>query len=335
MRELLGRLGRTDPDATASLKAVDYFDALVRAEVGIDGLLRAAAAFAGCTVGYDVRGTDNGKRISATGERLTDGAGSRWPTRTKVGGSTVWLERAGDAHPDDLMIIERLAMSIALTTARTRQIPAASHAIETVIDPDSPIETRRAAAWRLRLPISTPVRVVAAWPTSGVGATTSSPTAVIPSSVGPVQVAIAISSEAGLAPPPAGIRRGLGLAGPTGHLPRSLRSALIALRLASDARPQVDAESLGVLIRIAEVIDADAEPPADVTVLDQLDVDSLATLDAVATENGLRAAARALGLHHSTVQTRVAALSEELGYDVRSAEGRIRYGVARMLHRLR
>jgi hypothetical protein len=285
-----------------------------------------------------VRGSDLGKRVGTTGERLADGPGLGWSLRADAGGAAVWLERSDDPHPDDLMIVERLAMSIVLTEARTRQTPAASRAVETVIDPEWPVEARRAAAWHLRLPTSTPVRAVATWPTgttSGVGRAFSPPTAVVSSPVGPVQVALAVDAEAGIAPASGGVRRGLGLAGPVLELPRSARSAVIALRLTTDARPEVDAESLGVLIRVAEVMDADAEPPPDVTTLERLDADALATLDAVAAEPGIRAAARSLGLHHSTVQARVAALSDELGYDVRSADGRVRFGVARLLHRLR
>jgi hypothetical protein len=48
----------------------------------------------------------------------------------------------------------------------------------------------------------------------------------------------------------------------------------------------------------------------------------------------VRAAAAALGMHHSTLQARHEALTNELGYDPRSLDGRARYRLARLLLRL-
>jgi DNA-binding PucR family transcriptional regulator len=49
----------------------------------------------------------------------------------------------------------------------------------------------------------------------------------------------------------------------------------------------------------------------------------------------VRAAASALGLHHSTLQARLESLTRQLGYDPRSPLGRSRYEAARLLSRLR
>lgn len=48
----------------------------------------------------------------------------------------------------------------------------------------------------------------------------------------------------------------------------------------------------------------------------------------------MRAAATALGMHHSTLQARHDALTTELGYDPRSLAGRARFQLARLLLRL-
>jgi hypothetical protein len=50
--------------------------------------------------------------------------------------------------------------------------------------------------------------------------------------------------------------------------------------------------------------------------------------------DSLRGAAGELGLHHSTLQARVAELSTELGYDIRRPDGRTRLSLALSLHLL-
>lgn len=57
-------------------------------------------------------------------------------------------------------------------------------------------------------------------------------------------------------------------------------------------------------------------------------------LDAVVDEQSVRAAAIRLGRHHSSVQDRLTALIDSLGYDPRTSRGHTRYSLARMLLRL-
>ncbi|MGI0520355.1 helix-turn-helix domain-containing protein, partial [Microbacterium maritypicum] len=54
-------------------------------------------------------------------------------------------------------------------------------------------------------------------------------------------------------------------------------------------------------------------------------------LDAVTEQQSVRAAAARLGRHHSSVQERLTALVETLGYDPRTSRGHARYVLARML----
>lgn len=88
MQELVGRLTALDPEASESLKVVAYFDALVSAGVGLDGLLRGAAALSGAVADAERRGRVT--RWDPHGSRL-DGEGSvRSPER--VGPTArVWL----------------------------------------------------------------------------------------------------------------------------------------------------------------------------------------------------------------------------------------------------
>jgi len=57
-------------------------------------------------------------------------------------------------------------------------------------------------------------------------------------------------------------------------------------------------------------------------------------LDELVAAESVRAAASALGVHHSSLQSRHEALTKQLGYNPRSASGRARYEAARMLSRL-
>ena len=69
----------------------------------------------------------------------------------------------------------------------------------------------------------------------------------------------------------------------------------------------------------------------DAAVLARLDERSRELLDAVTEEQSVRAAAVRLGRHHSSVQERLTALVDTLGYDPRTSRGHARYVLARML----
>jgi DNA-binding PucR family transcriptional regulator len=111
----------------------------------------------------------------------------------------------------------------------------------------------------------------------------------------------------------------------------------VALRLADESSPIVGADALGTVLLLAEAADGASQPHPDVVALEILAADhaALPTLDALAQAGTARAAASTLGVHHSTVQTRLAAAAAALGYDPRTPAGRTRYVLARTLQRLR
>lgn len=57
-------------------------------------------------------------------------------------------------------------------------------------------------------------------------------------------------------------------------------------------------------------------------------------MEALLATDSLRAAAAAIGIHHSTLQAQAAKCSTALGFDVRSPQGRLRLALALKLHRL-
>ncbi|MEV7721696.1 PucR family transcriptional regulator, partial [Streptomyces sp. NPDC088184] len=56
MHELVGRITALDPEASETLKVISYFDTLITGGVGLDGLLRGAAALSGTVAGAERRG---------------------------------------------------------------------------------------------------------------------------------------------------------------------------------------------------------------------------------------------------------------------------------------
>jgi hypothetical protein len=234
------------------------------------------------------------------------------------------------------MLLERFAIAIAITRSRAAADSGAHRAVELVVDASVAVDDRAAAAARLRLDAHHRVRAVAVQ--ASAHADSRHPNAVLST---PFGLARAVIVPADTAQPPADpghlAPMGWGLAVDPLRLPSSWSSALVALRLSDARSPVVDAERLGSMLVLAEAADADPDPHADVVVLDRIGGDRVAlpTLDALTQEGSVRAAAAALGVHHSTVQARLTTLIAALGYDPRTPDGRTRYVLARLLQRLR
>ncbi|KJL42285.1 hypothetical protein [Microbacterium trichothecenolyticum] len=323
MQDLLGRLTALDPDASETLKVVSYFDALITRLVGAESMLRGAALLAGATVGY--RDGSHLTRLSAEGRRLPPAAPDGWPRHQAGTDAEVWLERQGNQHANDAMILERLALALGIIRAR-RTIGAES-AVELVISSYTEPDERVAALARLRIEPGT-LRVIASPPDPAPEP--SHPSAVVTTRYGLTRATIVdsiIDPQAAWSEPP---RLGIGLAVLSDRLPASWSSALIAARLSTPAEPMLDAADLGAALAIAESAETAPLHP-DAAALMRLDPSSLELLDVLSAERSVRGAAIRLGRHHSSVQERVGTLACQIGYDPRSARGHTRYAIARML----
>jgi len=352
MQELVGRLTALDPQASESLKVIAYFDALVDGHANPEVLLRGAAVLSGCAAG--VASGVTCVRVDQTGVRRGPAVvppPGAWPEHAVAGGGRAWIERAGPAHANDPMILERLAIGLAIAVERMAPATVAWRAVDTVIDPTESLEHRMSAAVRLRIDASHWLRVIAQPAREPVGDARHSTVVVTP--VGAIRAIIGPVGGAGApaqgsAPGPAGgtdgrtngepaRRAGFGTVGNAANLSRSWASALLALRLTSRRRPVLDAEELGSVLLIAEAADARAEPHPDLAALGRVlhrDGRALAQFESLLATDSLRGAAGELGLHHSTLQARVAELSTELGYDIRKPDGRTRLSLALSLHLL-
>jgi hypothetical protein len=324
MQELLGRLTALDPVASETLKVVSYFDALVAHEVGVPSLVRGAAALAGAPVGCRLH--DRDIRVSEAGETLPSAPApsARWMTKS-AGPGLVWIERDGDPHANDAMVLERLAIALAITTARHAD---GAGSVETALNPHAADDERGVALARLRLDTAPVLRAMAM--TADTPAPPHSPSSIIVTPWGPVRAVIGVPEIAA----PTAVRAGIGMRVRRERAHESWRTALVALRLTTPTQPTIHAEDLGALLLLADVADARSETASDTVTLAALEPRSLELLDALASTESMRAAATLLGLHHSTVQQQASVLADLLGYDPRTPAGRVRFTLARTLHRL-
>ncbi|MDF2444608.1 MAG: hypothetical protein JWR01_2811 [Subtercola sp.] len=345
MQELVGRITALDPVASESLRVISYFDALVEGHATAEALLRAASVLTGCAVGFVAGDTVMG--VDSSGARSPDVSApevGRWPSHAVGEGWYAWIERAGGAHANDEMVLERLSFGLRISLERTHPVAIARRNLEILIDSAETAESRAAAARRLRL--DSGLLCIAASP-AGESAGDAAGSVVLDTPFGRVRARVVVAEMPGAgAGAGAGVaavvgaaagRLGLGLSGSASAAPRSWHTALLALRMTSPAEPVVDAGRLGSMLLLAEAADAQAAPQPDVLAIAQLagdDPRSLSQLDLVVRAESIRAAAASSGVHHSTMQARVAELSERLGFDVRSSDGRVRLSLALRLHRL-
>ncbi|GAY13099.1 helix-turn-helix domain-containing protein [Pseudonocardia sp. N23] len=335
MQELLGRLSALDPGASLGLRVIACFDELVVGNVNSRALLSAAASLAGCNAGYCQDLPSRTMRVTPRGE-LVDEPPVAPPAGSSAtaDGLTVWIERSGPAHANDAIILERLALSMRIRHGRGRRDLDSRRALGLVLDRAVPVEDRRTAATRLGLAPGTRHRVVAA-PLFAVW--DEHPTAaedVVPTPYGPIHALVVPHDHPPIAAGPIGV----GVATTVEHLPRSFRTAVVALRLcAPPETPAVDADHYGGLIGLL----ADLPPDAD-----QPDVDALAevmvapwgppTVDALVRAGSVRQAARLAGVHHSTLQQRLDGIGDTLGFDpFDDGISRTRLGIAYLAWRLR
>jgi hypothetical protein len=240
----------------------------------------------------------------------------------------VWIEREGSAHANDDMIRERLAVAVAQYAGRGHEQTPERQAVELLLTAAVGDEERRLAEARLRLDPLGRVRAVAL--PSTAPAVKEFPSTVLATPWGTVRGAIlAEASE-----PPEG-RAGIGVSGRVSELQRSWRSALVALAVA-EGDGVSRADDLGSLISLGDSINDSSELPADVTRAEAALSHgwTVATLQAIANGESVRAVAAIAGLHHSSVHSRLPELTRLLGFDPLTPLGRVRLFTALLLLRI-
>lgn len=303
VEDLALRLAALDPQASAALRVIAHFDSLVEARAGLQSIVRGAATLAGCPARLEDPAGRLSVRVLADGvtSRCDTGPDPAWPSaRTSPPhGAVLWLERPGPGDALDSMMLERAVGAARAVLERTRARPVREDPalVELVLDATAPEQDRLVAARGLGLGLSGLARAVAL----GNGA------------------AMVLPADGAL---PMGQRAGVGPVGAVGDLPTSWAAARLALRLTAEGTenapgPQVvHADELGTLTLLVHAADAQHGPLPDMQKLDQASTAApwmLATLDAVVGASSRRGAARALHVHHSTLQDRVGHAESVLG----------------------
>ncbi|GGF16003.1 hypothetical protein [Subtercola lobariae] len=159
MKELAGKLTALDPEASAALTVITYFDTLLDGRVSVETLLRGAATLSGVAAGY--RRDARWLRVLADGQRGAAVESASYPVYPAGTDAVVWIERDGPAHANDPMIGERLALAVALTTTGHADDSPLRRSVEVLLSGATDDRQRLEAAGRLRLDPAAAVRAVA------------------------------------------------------------------------------------------------------------------------------------------------------------------------------
>jgi hypothetical protein len=356
VRDLLGKLSTLDEGAESLVRVIAYFDTLVDGHVGLETIVRSAAALGHCTAG--VRDSDRQvfMRVDPEGHRHSPSDPMDESSRVVLAGESgieVWLERTGGPLPTDGMVLERFVSGAAIVVERTfGRAPGRDPAqIELLLDGNADIEVRSRAARRLGLHSVQGLRAVAVLMTrpdqdqsdAALSDLIPNPGGLLSTQIGRVQAFILPGEREIKSESSAALRAGIGTLGPLRDLPQSWREAVTALRLTAAGTTEdpgartLSYEDLGGLAALAESFDLGSAPIRDVEALNAaaaMGPWALVTLDAVADCSSMRQAANRLYVHHSTVQQRFAQLESAVGFKLDSGGGRFRLQLALALRRL-
>lgn len=352
------RLSAFDADAEHAVRLIGFFDALVQQQVGLEVLLRNAAAVAECSVGVqDLDGTFM-VRVAPDGTSDT-GAAPATAARTAMGPShQVWIDRGErDALPLDELLLERLAIAGLVTLGREdARAPALGDPalLQMVVGRSAAAPERTRALHLLGLKPCTRLSLIAALgPIDGIAAVAASldrpagrPRRAIIGALHAIAVVGEVPRDLAVAD---GVTLGVGSNEFGVDAATSWEKAVRAVRYATPrltnggpaTHPVVFAADLGPFELLASSLrSADIRGVADIDVLDQLATDTagldiLRTVEAMVEAGSQREAARKLHLHHNSVAARLARAEERLGYPLNGPSGIARVGLALALRRLR
>lgn len=337
MQELLGRIARLDPSASLGLRVIACFDELVVGNVNTRALLAAAASLAACPAGFRQRSPARTIRITPDGHHVPSGAPPPSPRPEMVsapaGDLEVWLEREGAAQPNDAIILERLALAVRIRHGHGRREFDNRRHFGLLVDESVTENQRCVSATALGLNIDHDYRVAAAPLFAVWDAHPSGPEDVVPTRFGPIHAVVVPADAGSVAASPCGV----GSATRPVDLHRSFRTALVALRLCEPPTTGlVHADDLGGLVGLlADTGDTTTSPDVERLATVLTHPWGLPTVQAIISTGTVRQAARAAGVHHSTMQDRIDTMEQTLGFDPLDGFGRTRLGTAHLMWRLR
>ncbi|WP_063767669.1 PucR family transcriptional regulator [Streptosporangium roseum] len=349
MQGLLLRLSTLDADAESAVRVIAYFDSLVRNHASVSVLLQATARLTQCPVGLVDSVTGRRMRVSSPGGAVERSDATAGPPAGRPLGSSlgsVWIEREGQAHGLDEIVLERFAGAAEVTLERAAALAQAGNdpaLVELVLSADAG-EAERARALRL-LGFGPAARVQVLAGPAGDGAALAAHLRAAGHHARTARMgdtaAVLVSPEVdrlpetwrvGVGPPV----DGAGVAG-------SWTGARTALRFTGPhpADRVVNWADLGALALFAtHVPDEAISGLADVRAVEELSrrpygAEALEAVRALCAEGSVRRAAAAVHLHHSSLAARIARAEAVLGFSLADPAGRLRAHLALQLVRLR
>lgn len=323
------RLNALDPAASEGLRVISVFDALTEAHAGVEAILRSAAALSAALVGLADTATGQTTTASASGDiaRTREAIDAEaLPSQVPVGSDrVVFLTRpGGTTGPNDQLVLERLALCLSHALERVATATPRPP-LEVLLDESSGASAVSDAMNRLRLDPGEHHRIVA----TPFAASTppSSPRAVVFTTAGMLLAELAQHAHTHT-------RAGVGVAAAPAQLTLSWRTAHIALRLTTATRPILRADELGPIL-LLDVADESAYPHDPFGSAVARHAWAIETAEALCDTHSVRDAARTLGIHHSTMQARIHALEESLGYNPTRGEGATKLAISFRRHLLR
>jgi hypothetical protein len=363
VRGLLNRLSSTDSSAVRGLQVIEFFDQLLSHRADAEAVARATAVLSETTAGIIFDEAGEVHVVDPSGRTLdTSGPGADALISDIIVGNDpvgrVWLERRdeADGHEWDELIIARLALTMAALYSRSygddTQVgltnPALLHTL--LSDHAGEAETARAARL-LGFRVGQRVRVLAVHAEARVEKILPALRAAVAGATGGRTVAAPMTNDLAVliaagadprTPTPPGIAVCVGPEVAIEQCGRSWSQVRRGIRFATlraDPSDWVLAEELGCVLALA-----DLDPQRIMSLPDVHAVAELAgsrsgrtdmkILDQLGRRGSLREIATALHMHHSSVAYRVDRISELLGFDVRSSDGRYRARTALLLWHL-
>jgi hypothetical protein len=371
VKGLLLRLSSLDADATAAVRVIAHFQALLAADrVDPPALLRSTAALAECPAGMELA---DGRvlRAGPDGAALAGRPGPVSGAADLGAAGRVWLERPGPAGPFDDLVLEWLAVA-ARTLAQPPPAAVDPGLLEVVLSGRETVADRTRAPRLLGFVAQAPLRaVVVAAPgepeslalallgrgrppgTVRAARIGGHGVALVQWAAAPGTPAIAggPDSPAGDTDSPAGelrevlrgaVRVGVGGAVEATAAARSFEQAVVALRFAmpgAAAEAVADHDELGTVAVLADLPAARLRALPDVTLLAAVaardgGAAGIDALSAFCRTGSLRQAAAELHLHHSSVATRLDRVEAVTGWRLREPGDRFRARLALYAWRL-
>jgi PucR C-terminal helix-turn-helix domain len=362
MHGLLSRLAGIDSAAERGLRVIEFFDQLMAHRADIEAVVRATAVLAETTAGcvFDISGeicvVDPDGRLNSSAALGPKALIKDVVIDDQVVGR-VWLEHTDQSgeHEWDELIVDRMALTLANLRKGADDVTRlglAHPALLHVLIRGSGAETEAARAARLLgFAVGQQVQAIAVVREDGVQPVLAPLRQKLSRLAGAQAVAAAISTT--LAVVILATDRPVHLpltdatvacAGPPCAVEQSAVSWAQARRAVRFARPGsysawVNVTDLGCVVALADLPRDEVPQFPDTRAVATLagrrsGADDIEVLDALCVQPSIREAAAILHMHHSSVSYRVSKISEVMGFDIRTPQGRFRARTALLLWQL-